>query len=93
MRVNDSPTKIRMWYNVSKGNMYKNHSSPFAKRFFAVVVIQTSIIMVAIGLLYWWQLSVTDAIVDRNITTIQSLQRQVVNMEQQLKTMKMKAGF
>ena len=71
--------------------MQKNPSSN--PKFFVVAIIQTLIIMIAIGLLYWWQLSVTDVLVDKNISTIQSLQKQLVNFEQQLKVIKAKTSF
>ena len=72
-------------------HMQKNPSSN--PKFFVVAIIQTLIIMIAIGLLYWWQLSVTDVLVDKNISTIQSLQKQLVNFEQQLKVIKAKTSF
>jgi hypothetical protein len=71
--------------------MQKNPSSN--PKFFVIAIIQTLIIMIAIGLLYWWQLSVTDVLVDKNISTIQSLQKQLVNFEQQLKVIKAKTSF
>ncbi len=71
--------------------MQKNPSSN--PKFFVVAIIQTLIIMIAIGLLYWWQLSVTDVLVDKNISTIQSLQKQLVNFEQQLKVIKARTSF
>lgn len=92
----DPTFKTPICYNIWKGlntvtDMQKNTS--YSQKFFIVAVIQTFIIMVAIGLLYWWQLSVTDVLVDKNVSTIQSLQKQLVNFEQQLKAIKAKTSF
>jgi len=52
------------------------------------VIGQTVIVLIAIGVLYWWQVYVTNTLVDKNIKTIQSLNTQLMNFERQVYLLK-----
>lgn len=61
---------------------------PKGKGFTYFIVAQTLIIIVAIGALYWWQVYVTDILIDKNVKTIQSLNKQLMNFERQIYLLK-----
>jgi hypothetical protein len=52
------------------------------------VIGQTVIILIAVGVLYWWQVYITDVLIDKNVKTIQSLNKQLVNFERQIYLLK-----
>ncbi len=52
------------------------------------VIGQTVIVLIAIGALYWWQVYITDTLIDKNVKTIQSLNKQLMNFERQIYLLK-----
>lgn len=65
-----------------------NQKKTGGKNILLFIIGQTVIIIIAVGALYSWQVYVTDVLIGRNIETIQTLNKQLMNFERQMYILK-----
>lgn len=65
-----------------------NQKKTGGKSILLFIIIQTVIIIIAVGVMYWWQVYVTDVLIGKNVETIQTLNKQLMNFERQIYLLK-----
>jgi len=65
-----------------------NQKKTGGKNILLFIIGQTVIIIIAVGVLYWWQVYITDVLIGKNVETIQTLNKQLMNFERQIYLLK-----
>ncbi len=65
-----------------------NQKKTEGKSILFFIIAQTIIIIIAVGVLYWWQVYITDILIGKNVETIQTLNKQLMNFERQIYLLK-----
>lgn len=65
-----------------------NQKKTGGKNILLFIIGQTVIIIIAVGVMYWWQVYVTDVLIGKNMETIQTLNKQLMNFERQIYLLK-----
>ncbi|MEW6617330.1 MAG: hypothetical protein AB1333_02835 [Patescibacteria group bacterium] len=65
-----------------------NQKKTGGKSILYFIIGQTVIIIIAVGVMYWWQVYITDVLIGKNVETIQTLNKQLMNFERQIYLLK-----